>query len=64
MLPIVERQNHLLQTLVERVGLVNLIIVVADRPSGDTFVPSLNPLPVEDTEARDAIERRLHATCT
>jgi hypothetical protein len=46
-LSIVERQNHLLETTVKGVSLVNLIIVVADRPSGDAFVPSFNPPAVE-----------------
>jgi hypothetical protein len=48
MLPIVERENHLLQMLIEGVGLLNLILVIADCPSSNAFVPSLNPPAIED----------------
>src|ERR1700722_122725 len=36
--------------------------MIADRPSGHAFVPSLNPPAVENAEARHTVERRLHAT--
>src|ERR1700722_4465564 len=36
--------------------------MIADRPSGNAFVPSLNPPAVQDAEARHTVERRLHAT--
>src|SRR5260370_40240818 len=56
MRPIEEWQDRLLQLFVEGVGLVNLRILVADRPSGNTLDAPLHPPAVQYAAARPARE--------
>src|SRR5579884_756676 len=57
---IIEREQHVFQVVVQRACLRRLIFVVLDGPSGDAFNPAFNPPSIENAEAGDAVQGRLH----
>src|ERR1700761_725730 len=58
---VVERQNRRIQLVEKTRNLLFLRITIRYGPAGDTFNASFDPPAIKNTQAGNAVERRLHA---